>query len=270
MVGCRSRVDKAKLVTNTRVTLDMTTLTIMRALPREVRGRGGGRLLRGASAALLFLQRMVERARAEGAAPVPVPRQGAQACVHVSACMRTRASVWTAPRCVAAPALAKGCTRSNSKPRGDPCKAGEFPPAGCQHAQTHAQTSLAWASCPRKRARLNANHTQVDPMVFNMVNEDPGKVDYSSIGGLGEQIRELRESIELPLMNPELFLRVGIKPPKGARRPAGEGALCWACVWRPGGDAGVGQGHAAARKRARPSSVSVLMHLRHMRAPTPA
>jgi 26S proteasome regulatory subunit T4 len=54
----------------------------------------------------------------------------------------------------------------------------------------------------------------VDPVVFNMLQEDPGKVDYSSIGGLGEQIRELRESIELPLMNPELFVRVGIKPPK--------------------------------------------------------
>ena len=48
-----------------------------------------------------------------------------------------------------------------------------------------------------------------------MLQEDPGKVDYSSIGGLSEQIRELRESIELPLMNPELFVRVGINPPKG-------------------------------------------------------
>ena len=54
----------------------------------------------------------------------------------------------------------------------------------------------------------------MDPVVFNMLEEDPGKVDYSMIGGLGEQIRELRESIELPLMNPELFLRVGIKPPR--------------------------------------------------------
>lgn len=52
-------------------------------------------------------------------------------------------------------------------------------------------------------------------MVYNMLQEDPGKVDYSMIGGLSEQIRELRESIELPLMNPELFQRVGIKPPKG-------------------------------------------------------
>ena len=55
---------------------------------------------------------------------------------------------------------------------------------------------------------------QVDPVVYNMLSEDPGKVDYSMIGGLGEQIREIRESIELPLLNPELFQRVGINPPK--------------------------------------------------------
>ena len=112
-------------------------------------------------------------------------------------------------------------------------------------------------------------------MVFNMTQEDPGKVDYSSIGGLSDQIRwvlvaaawgaggeaprwrlpvkvmlsafaaavrkplcstqepsthlysplslschppacsELREAVELPLINPELFARVGIKPPTG-------------------------------------------------------
>ena len=45
--------------------------------------------------------------------------------------------------------------------------------------------------------------------------EDPGNVSFAGIGGLGDQIRELREVIELPLQNPELFLRVGIKPPKG-------------------------------------------------------
>merc|ERR1712113_1113213 len=36
VVGCRTKVDKAKLVAGTRVALDMTTLTIMRMLPREV------------------------------------------------------------------------------------------------------------------------------------------------------------------------------------------------------------------------------------------
>lgn len=56
---------------------------------------------------------------------------------------------------------------------------------------------------------------EVDPTVFNMLNEDQAKVDFSEIGGLTEQIREMREVVELPLTNPELFTRVGIKAPKG-------------------------------------------------------
>lgn len=56
---------------------------------------------------------------------------------------------------------------------------------------------------------------EVDPTVFNMVNDSSSKVDFTEIGGLTEQIRELREVIELPLTNPELFVRVGIKAPKG-------------------------------------------------------
>uniref|UniRef100_A0A2K5LTR2 AAA+ ATPase domain-containing protein n=1 Tax=Cercocebus atys TaxID=9531 RepID=A0A2K5LTR2_CERAT len=56
---------------------------------------------------------------------------------------------------------------------------------------------------------------EVDPLVYNMSHEDPGNVSYSEIGGLSEQIWELREVIELPLTNPELFQRVGIMPPKG-------------------------------------------------------
>lgn len=56
---------------------------------------------------------------------------------------------------------------------------------------------------------------EVDPVVFHMMTEDPGNVSYSEVGGLNEQIRELREVIELPLTNPELFVRVGIKAPKG-------------------------------------------------------
>jgi 26S proteasome regulatory subunit T4 len=56
---------------------------------------------------------------------------------------------------------------------------------------------------------------QVDPTIYNMMMEDPGKVPYSAIGGLQNQIRDLRETIELPITNPELFKRIGIKPPKG-------------------------------------------------------
>ena len=63
---------------------------------------------------------------------------------------------------------------------------------------------------------MRALPREVDPQVFSMLNEDPGNVSFSSVGGLSEQIRELREVIELPLTNPELFKRVGIKPPKVA------------------------------------------------------
>ena len=56
---------------------------------------------------------------------------------------------------------------------------------------------------------------EVDPTVFNMLHEDAGSVGFNEVGGLTEQIRELREVIELPLTNPELFIRVGIKAPKG-------------------------------------------------------
>ncbi|KAJ1775949.1 26S proteasome subunit rpt4 [Coemansia sp. RSA 2523] len=56
---------------------------------------------------------------------------------------------------------------------------------------------------------------EVDPLVYNMSAEKPDNVSFTGVGGLTEQIRELREVIELPLMNPELFLRVGVNPPKG-------------------------------------------------------
>ena len=56
---------------------------------------------------------------------------------------------------------------------------------------------------------------EVDPIVHSMTIEDPGKISFESIGGLSAQIREMREVIELPLTNPELFQRVGIKSPKG-------------------------------------------------------
>merc|ERR1719253_1209160 len=59
---------------------------------------------------------------------------------------------------------------------------------------------------------------EVDPTVFHMLSGDENEkngVSFADIGGLNEQIRELREVIELPLTNPELFVRVGIKAPKG-------------------------------------------------------
>lgn len=40
-------------------------------------------------------------------------------------------------------------------------------------------------------------------------------VRWQDIGGLEEQIREIREIVELPLNRPELFEKIGIQPPKG-------------------------------------------------------
>ena len=56
---------------------------------------------------------------------------------------------------------------------------------------------------------------QKDPMVSAMEVEDRPTVSYEDVGGLEEQILELRETVELPLTKPELFEKVGISPPKG-------------------------------------------------------
>ena len=48
--------------------------------------------------------------------------------------------------------------------------------------------------------------------------EESGQVQtisYEDIGGLGDQLRNIREMIELPLQHPILFRRLGIAPPKG-------------------------------------------------------
>jgi AAA family ATPase len=42
--------------------------------------------------------------------------------------------------------------------------------------------------------------------------DQPG---YDDIGGLSEQVRIVREMVEIPLKNPELFTRYGLKPPRG-------------------------------------------------------
>jgi transitional endoplasmic reticulum ATPase len=41
------------------------------------------------------------------------------------------------------------------------------------------------------------------------------RVTYEDIGGLSEEIKRVREMIELPMKHPELFARLGIDPPKG-------------------------------------------------------
>jgi len=54
-----------------------------------------------------------------------------------------------------------------------------------------------------------------DPLVTGMEVEEKPEVSYEQIGGLEEQIVEIKETVELPLKKPELFTEIGIEPPKG-------------------------------------------------------
>ncbi len=54
------------------------------------------------------------------------------------------------------------------------------------------------------------------------INEKPAsdsgdipKVTYDDIGGLGDEVKKIREMVELPLRHPELFKRLGVEAPKG-------------------------------------------------------
>ncbi len=58
-------------------------------------------------------------------------------------------------------------------------------------------------------------HDAWDPMVSGAEMVEKPNVDYKTVGGLDEQIMQVREAIELPLEQPELFKKVGIEPPKG-------------------------------------------------------
>lgn len=130
VVGCRAKVDRAKLTPNTRVALDVTTLTIMRILPREVDP-------------VVF--NMTQVAPAAGC--------GAAVCSSVQ-----RSAVQSAKAVVAA----GGCPTAAAAPDA---------------------AAAAWAALDVAAAALGAAAPAPLPQ------EDPGKVDYSNIGGLSEQIR---------------------------------------------------------------------------------
>lgn len=57
--------------------------------------------------------------------------------------------------------------------------------------------------------------SRVDPLVSLMKVEKVPDSTYDSIGGLEEQIKEIREVIELPIKHPEIFEALGIAQPKG-------------------------------------------------------
>ncbi len=62
--------------------------------------------------------------------------------------------------------------------------------------------------------------TDLTEVVFNpeaaeAVEEQRLDITYEDIGGLQEEIKKIREMVELPLKHPEIFERLGIEAPKG-------------------------------------------------------
>lgn len=58
-------------------------------------------------------------------------------------------------------------------------------------------------------------HEAWDPMVSGAEMVEKPSISYADVAGLDEQVESVREAIELPLIKPELFEKIGIVPPKG-------------------------------------------------------
>merc|ERR1711934_761369 len=56
---------------------------------------------------------------------------------------------------------------------------------------------------------------KIDPTVSLMTVEDKPDVTYDDVGGAKDSLEKLREVVELPLLHPERFVKLGIDPPKG-------------------------------------------------------
>ena len=68
-----------------------------------------------------------------------------------------------------------------------------------------------------KQAVIISDQTQVEfnPEAVEITEEKTLEVTYEDVGGLHDEIKKVREMVELPLKHPEIFERLGIEPPKG-------------------------------------------------------
>jgi len=78
-------------------------------------------------------------------------------------------------------------------------------------------------SSPGARVALNQDSLSIievldnswDPLVSGTEIIEKPLTTFSDIGGLDEQIKQIRQAIELPFERPEAFREFGIEPPKG-------------------------------------------------------
>lgn len=72
-------------------------------------------------------------------------------------------------------------------------------------------------TAPAKQPVIITEATQIElsPKAVKIEEETVPEVTYEDIGGLNEEIKKIREMVELPLKHPEIFERLGVEPPKG-------------------------------------------------------
>ncbi|MBI4144140.1 CDC48 family AAA ATPase [Candidatus Woesearchaeota archaeon] len=70
---------------------------------------------------------------------------------------------------------------------------------------------------PSKTAVIVTDQTEIvlNPEAVEVKEEAVPEVSYEDIGGLQDEIKKIREMVELPLKHPEIFERLGIEAPKG-------------------------------------------------------
>lgn len=82
------------------------------------------------------------------------------------------------------------------------------------YALTQIRLSVA-STTPKGIVHIDEN-TEVELRTdFEEPRDARAAVNYDDVGGMEETIRQLREMVELPLRYPELFIRLGVEPPKG-------------------------------------------------------
>jgi proteasome regulatory subunit len=91
-----------------------------------------------------------------------------------------------------------------------------------QEYLTHASEELLPFLKPGAKVAVN-NALSIVKLIGNVYDarvrvmelEESPAISYTDVGGLENEIKEVREAVEYPLTKPEIFRRIGVEPPKG-------------------------------------------------------
>jgi transitional endoplasmic reticulum ATPase len=79
------------------------------------------------------------------------------------------------------------------------------------------QVRFVIAKTQPKKPCIITEETEItlSPKAIEISEESIPQITYEDIGGLFEEVKKVREMVELPLRRPEIFNQLGIEPPKG-------------------------------------------------------